>query len=269
MFAVQVIKILNLCCKFSMQTGKETIQIIMSFIGKCLTCLGKHPRFQLAEFEKVFMIRCMRFSGFSNPCTDKFFRRRLEQILFIQHRISNRSYRTDCANRVQFVSIEEHFSLTEWDFLILFGMLGGALVLGIIIMGHLSDHLMKRRPFIVAGLIGFGALAFILVANAENFEQLWSVWPLLPTLGFIAGAFPPAAMAYGAWRSCLFRLRIVVARWAHCPRTRPAFSFTGSNSSQPEQVAIKTNLAKIGIALPRRRNHPRPVGCSEIHGPSK
>jgi MFS family permease len=92
--------------------------------------------------------------------------------------------------------IEEYFNLTEWDFLILFGMLGGALVLGIIIMGHLSDHLMKRRPFILAGLIGFGLLAFILVANAESFEQLWSVWPLLPTLGFIAGAFPPAAMAY-------------------------------------------------------------------------
>jgi MFS family permease len=92
--------------------------------------------------------------------------------------------------------IEEHFSLTEWDFLILFGMLGGALVLGIVIMGHLSDHLMKRRPFIVTGLIGFGLLAFILVANADSFEQLWSIWPLLPTLGFIAGSFPPAAMAY-------------------------------------------------------------------------
>ena len=98
-------------------------------------------------------------------------------------------------SKAEFI-IEHHFSLTEWDFLILFGMLGGALVLGIIIMGHLSDHLMKRRPFIVTGLIGFGLLAFILVANAENFEQLWSVWPLLPTLGFIAGAFPPAAMAY-------------------------------------------------------------------------
>jgi MFS family permease len=92
--------------------------------------------------------------------------------------------------------IEEYFNITEWDFLMLFGMLGAALFLGIIVMGHLSDHFMKRRPFIATGLIGFGLLAFILVANAESFEQLWSIWPLLPTLGFIAGSFPPAAMAY-------------------------------------------------------------------------
>jgi MFS family permease len=92
--------------------------------------------------------------------------------------------------------IETYFNITEWDFLMLFGMLGGALFLGIIVIGHASDHFMKRRPFIVIGLVGFGLLAFTLVANAESFEQLWSIWPLLPTLGFIAGAFPPAAMAY-------------------------------------------------------------------------
>jgi MFS family permease len=92
--------------------------------------------------------------------------------------------------------IEEHFSLTEIDMLIIFAMLGISLILGIIVMGHLSDHLMKRRPFIVVGLIGFGALSYILVANAANFSAVWSIWPLLPTLGFIAGAFPPAAMAY-------------------------------------------------------------------------
>jgi DHA1 family multidrug resistance protein-like MFS transporter len=94
------------------------------------------------------------------------------------------------------IIIEEHFSLDAIDFLVLFGILGGSLIFGIIVMGHLSDYLMKRRPFIVTGLIGFGLLAFLLVANADSFEQLWSIWPVLPILGFIAGAFPPAAMAY-------------------------------------------------------------------------
>ncbi|TXT55841.1 MAG: conserved membrane protein of unknown function [Candidatus Thorarchaeota archaeon] len=92
--------------------------------------------------------------------------------------------------------LESHFSLEATDILILFAMLGGSLVLGIIIMGHLSDHLRKRRPFIVTGLIALGGLAFLLVANAEHFEQLWTVWPLLPVLGFVTGGFPPAAMAY-------------------------------------------------------------------------
>ena len=92
--------------------------------------------------------------------------------------------------------IEEHFSLTEIDMLVLFAMLGVSLIVGIIVMGHLSDHLMKRRPFIVVGLIGFGALSYILVANAANLAAVWSIWPLLPVLGVIDGAFPPAAMAY-------------------------------------------------------------------------
>jgi MFS family permease len=92
--------------------------------------------------------------------------------------------------------IEEYFSLTAIDMLVLFAMLGISLILGIIVMGHLSDHIMKRRPFIVSGLIGFGLLSFILVANADQFELVWAIWPALPILGFIAGAFPPAAMAY-------------------------------------------------------------------------
>ena len=94
--------------------------------------------------------------------------------------------------------IENYFDFTATDMIILFGILGVSLVLGIITMGHLSDHFMKRRPFIVIGLIGFGTLAYLLVANAESFNTLWSsgLWPLLPTLGFIAGSFPPAAMAY-------------------------------------------------------------------------
>jgi len=92
--------------------------------------------------------------------------------------------------------IEEYFSLTATDMLILFAMLGISLIMGIIVMGHLSDHVMKRRPFIVAGLIGFGLLSYILVANADQFELVWSIWPALPILGFIAGSFPPAAMAY-------------------------------------------------------------------------
>ena len=94
--------------------------------------------------------------------------------------------------------LENYFNFTATDLIILFGMLGIALFLGIVVMGHLSDYLMKRRPFIIVGLIGFGALAYLLVANAQSFDALWSsgLWPLLPILGFIAGSFPPAAMAY-------------------------------------------------------------------------
>ncbi len=93
--------------------------------------------------------------------------------------------------------IEEHFDLlTGTDLLYLFAVLGGSLILGIVIMGHLSDHYMKRRPFIVAGLIGFGILGYLMVAYADNLPGLWSIWPALPILGFMAGAFPPAAMAY-------------------------------------------------------------------------
>jgi MFS family permease len=92
--------------------------------------------------------------------------------------------------------IEDYFSLTATDMLILFAMLGISLIIGIIVMGHLSDHLMLRRPFIVTGLIGFGLLSYLLVANADHFELIWSIWPVLPILGFIAGSFPPAALAY-------------------------------------------------------------------------
>jgi len=93
--------------------------------------------------------------------------------------------------------LEEEFkSLAATDLLILFGMLGGSLVIGIITMSHLSDHYMKRRPFIIVGLLGFGMLAYLLVSNSADITALWAVWPILPALGFVAGAFPPAAMAY-------------------------------------------------------------------------
>lgn len=92
--------------------------------------------------------------------------------------------------------VEQYFDITATDMILLFAMLGISLVLGIIVMGHLSDHMRKRRPFIVVGLIGFGALAYMLVA--VPFDTLWinGLWLLLPILGFIAGSFPPAAMAY-------------------------------------------------------------------------
>ena len=93
--------------------------------------------------------------------------------------------------------IEEHFDiLTGTDLLYLFGVLGGSLILGIVVMGHLSDRYRKRRPFIVSGLIGFGILGYLMVAYSENLPGLWAIWPALPLLGFMAGAFPPAAMAY-------------------------------------------------------------------------
>ncbi|RDE13986.1 MAG: hypothetical protein C4K49_07945 [Candidatus Thorarchaeota archaeon] len=92
--------------------------------------------------------------------------------------------------------LEEEFSLGATELLMLFGLLGGSLVLGIIIMSHLSDRFMKRRPFIVVGLVGLGVLAYLLVSNSADITALWAIWPVLPLLGFIAGAFPPAAMAY-------------------------------------------------------------------------
>lgn len=92
--------------------------------------------------------------------------------------------------------LEEEFSLGATELLVMFGLLGGSLILGIIIMSHLSDHFMKRRPFIVVGLIGLGVLAYLLVSNSADISGLWAIWPVLPLLGFTAGAFPPAAMAY-------------------------------------------------------------------------
>jgi MFS family permease len=92
--------------------------------------------------------------------------------------------------------LEEEFSLGATELLAMFGLLGGSLILGIIIMSHLSDHFMKRRPFIVVGLIGLGVLAYLLVSNSADISGLWAIWPVLPLLGFTAGAFPPAAMAY-------------------------------------------------------------------------
>jgi DHA1 family multidrug resistance protein-like MFS transporter len=92
--------------------------------------------------------------------------------------------------------VETYFDITAMDLIALFAMLGVSLVLGIIVMGHLSDYTRKRRPFIVIGLLGFGSLAYMLVG--VPFDSLWTngLWPLLPALGFIAGSFPPAAMAY-------------------------------------------------------------------------
>lgn len=92
--------------------------------------------------------------------------------------------------------LEHEFSLQSMELIYLFGLLGGSLIIGIITMGHLSDHFMKRRPFIIVGLIGFGFLGYLLAANAQSISELWSIWPILPVLGFTAGAFPPAAMAY-------------------------------------------------------------------------
>ncbi|MCK5265395.1 MAG: MFS transporter, partial [Candidatus Thorarchaeota archaeon] len=67
--------------------------------------------------------------------------------------------------------VEEYFDITATDLILLFAMLGISLVVGIIIMGHLSDRMRVRRPFIVVGLIGFGALAYMLVA--VPFDTLW------------------------------------------------------------------------------------------------
>jgi MFS family permease len=53
-----------------------------------------------------------------------------------------------------------------------------------------------RRPFIIVGLICFGALASLLLMNASDIAALYPVWYLVLLLSLGAGAFPPAILAY-------------------------------------------------------------------------
>ncbi len=93
--------------------------------------------------------------------------------------------------------LKEHFTgLSSYDIIFLFGLIGGSLVISLPLLGKLSDKMKIRRPFIVVGLLGFGALAALLISFANDITALWSVWPLLPIFAFMGGAFPPAALAY-------------------------------------------------------------------------
>lgn len=75
-------------------------------------------------------------------------------------------------------------------------LMGGTLLLSMIVNGRLSDHLEKRRPFIMVGLLCFGLLTILIVNYSETMDVLWRSWPLVLLVSFGAGAFPPAILAY-------------------------------------------------------------------------
>jgi len=92
--------------------------------------------------------------------------------------------------------IEEHNIQVEPDTLLLLAMIGGGLILSMLLSGYLSDKLKLRRPFIIIGLIFFGALATTLILNAGNIPALSALWPVILLLSLGAGAFPPAILGY-------------------------------------------------------------------------
>ena len=92
--------------------------------------------------------------------------------------------------------IEEGDSVTSGAAIKVLGVVGIALISSLLIMGKASDITGKRKPFIIVGLFCFGALAILLVHYRENIGDLWSIWPVVFLIGFGAGAFPPAILAY-------------------------------------------------------------------------
>ncbi len=78
----------------------------------------------------------------------------------------------------------------------LLAVIGVSLLGSMLVNAKLSDRLKKRRPFIAVGLLCFGALTVILVANRENIAALTGYAPLLVAASLGAGAFPPAVLAY-------------------------------------------------------------------------
>lgn len=71
---------------------------------------------------------------------------------------------------------------------------GFCLIAGLFVLGKVSDRLLRRKPFIIIGLFCFGVLAALLTLNPP--QALWPVWPLVAVVSFVAGAFPPAVLAY-------------------------------------------------------------------------
>lgn len=92
--------------------------------------------------------------------------------------------------------IEEHNIQVETNTLLLLAAIGGGLLVSMIVSGYLSDRKKVRRPFIIVGLICFGALASLLLLNASNIAALYPVWYFVLALSLGAGAFPPAILAY-------------------------------------------------------------------------
>lgn len=92
--------------------------------------------------------------------------------------------------------IEKHNIQVETNTLLLLAAIGGGLLVSMLVSGYLSDRRRVRRPFIIVGLICFGALASILLLNASDIANLYPIWYLVLALSFGAGAFPPAILAY-------------------------------------------------------------------------
>jgi len=80
--------------------------------------------------------------------------------------------------------------------LLTLGVFGLCLVAGLFILGKVSDRLLRRKPFIIVGLFCFGILATVLTLYKDSIEVLWPVLPLIGLVSFVAGAFPPAILAY-------------------------------------------------------------------------
>jgi MFS family permease len=80
--------------------------------------------------------------------------------------------------------------------LLTLGVVGLSLIGGFLMLGRVSDRLLRRKPFIIVGLFCFGLLATLLTLNVGSIEVLWPILPLVALVGFGAGAFPPAVLAY-------------------------------------------------------------------------
>ena len=85
---------------------------------------------------------------------------------------------------------------TSTQALFTLGVVGACLFLGLLLLGRLSDRLLRRKPFIIVGLFCFGVLATLLTLNVNSIEVLWPILPLVGLVSFGAGAFPPAVLAY-------------------------------------------------------------------------
>jgi hypothetical protein len=80
--------------------------------------------------------------------------------------------------------------------LITLGVVGLFLIAGLLVLGRLSDYVLRRKPFIIGGLFCFGILATILTLNVKSIQVLWPILPLIALVSFGGGAFPPAVLAY-------------------------------------------------------------------------
>jgi DHA1 family multidrug resistance protein-like MFS transporter len=85
---------------------------------------------------------------------------------------------------------------TSAQSLLTLGVVAVCLILGLLLLGRLSDRLLRRKPFIIVGLFCFGVLATLLTLNVNSIEVLWPILPVVGLVSFGAGGFPPAVLAY-------------------------------------------------------------------------